>query len=527
MMNTSKNSGKYIQSRTFSLPWRSPGPNRAGPACSLPWRVRCAMHTRAIAQIFVFVAVFCEAWQCCVGNMKMKSTFWGIPNIFINITGPGGKYITLNTQSICDSEELLTERIQELKEEREIASMFSGSTMDGISKLDLFGELKLYLKNLSQSLDDRMSFLVHSPPPGNNITIHSKGIYVQVSAKCIHEKWRFCMLVTEVKLHRSHRICFHPKDIVRNAYQEIQFLETKQGRFKWHMKVLNASTAIAFMQNKNDNFDAYPSVENWDGVKLESNGQIFLSTTCSDRIGNAPTRFKHYMVNDMQSPPIHHAMCFEEWEKSYPTTHVRNTPMGTTPHDNRKPPLYKVLSVLSSARSTFGSNYDTVSLGHGDKLFFEFILQRYPAYKNIVEFGTFVGVFSIYLGVSAALRGGVLTSFDIVDIRNDRVKKAWLSNMKFEIADLENPDNISEVTVGALKSSDLLFGAGGNKDLEASIYAKYLPIGAGLFQHDYTYDHKRTQDNYEPLRGLGFEPMYEEVAKYYNSCGRFWIRKHK
>ena len=67
----------------------------------------------------------------------------------------------------------------------------------------------------------------------------------------------------------------------------------------------------------------------------------------------------------------------------------------------------------------------------------------------------------------------------------------------------KNPDNISEVTVGALKSSDLLFGAGGNKDLEASIYAKYLPIGAGLFQHDYTYDHKRTQDNYEPLRGLG------------------------
>ena len=123
----------------------------------------------------------------------------------------------------------------------------------------------------------------------------------------------------------------------------------------WHMKVLNGSTALAFMQKKHDSFDAYPSVENWDGVKLESHGQIFLSTTCSDRIGNAPTRFKHYMVNDMQSPPIHHAMCFEEWENSYPTKRVRNIPMGTTPHDNRKPPLYKVLSVLSSARSTFGS----------------------------------------------------------------------------------------------------------------------------------------------------------------------------
>ena len=65
--------------------------------------------------------------------------------------------------------------------------------MDGISKLGLFDELKLYLKNLSQSLDDRIA-LVPPPPPGNNITIHSKGIYVQVSAKYIHEKWSFACL---------------------------------------------------------------------------------------------------------------------------------------------------------------------------------------------------------------------------------------------------------------------------------------------------------------------------------------------
>ena len=82
----------------------------------------------------------------------MKSMSWGIPSIFLNVTGPGGKYITLNTPSICDSEELLTARIQELKKQKEIASMFrDGSTMDGISKLGLFDELKLYLKNLSQS----------------------------------------------------------------------------------------------------------------------------------------------------------------------------------------------------------------------------------------------------------------------------------------------------------------------------------------------------------------------------------------
>ena len=70
---------------------------------------------------------------------------------------------------------------------------------------------------------------------------------------------------------------------------------------------------------------------------------------------------------------------------------------------------------------------------------------------------------------------GVYSPVLIFDIRNDRVKKAWLSNMKFEIADLENPDNISEVTV--VSKIFRSFGAGGNKDLEASIYAKYLPIG--------------------------------------------------
>merc|ERR1712072_1595027 len=67
-----------------------------------------------------------------------------------------------------------------------------------------FKELKLYLKSLIQSLGDQMSLQVHSPPPGNNVTVYSKGIAVQIVATCIHEKWRVCMHIVEAKTDRSH-----------------------------------------------------------------------------------------------------------------------------------------------------------------------------------------------------------------------------------------------------------------------------------------------------------------------------------
>ena len=90
---------------------------------------------------------------------------------------------------------------------------------------------------------------------------------------------------------------------------------------------------------------------------------------------------------------------------------------------------------------------------------------------------------------------------------------------------MEDPNNIDKKVIKVLQSADLLFGAGGDKDLESLLYAEYLPVGAGLLQHDFSYYHNRPQSSFEGLEKLGFQPMYEDVAKYYNSCARFWIRE--
>ena len=42
--------------------------------------------------------------------------------------------------------------------------------------------------------------------------------------------------------------------------------------------------------------------------------------------------------------------------------------------------------------------------------------------------------------------------------------------------------------IPVLQKTDLLFNDGWQKDVESQLYAKYLPIGAGVFQHDFSYN---------------------------------------
>ena len=70
----------------------------------------------------------------------------------------------------------------------------------------------------------------------------------------------------------------------------------------------------------------------------------------------------------------------------------------------------------------------------------------------------------------------------------------------------------------------LLVNDGGDKHVESALYARFLPRGAGLLQHDWTYDHATPQAGYARLERLGFTPMYEDVAVFLNSCARFWLR---
>lgn len=193
-------------------------------------------------------------------------------------------------------------------------------------------------------------------------------------------------------------------------------------------------------------------------------------------------------------------------------------------------PLRDYVSVLSASRGLFGVQYDTNAFGHGDHMFLHFLLGRHPEFRKLVEFGTFVGTTSLYLGMVARLRGpsdgnnvNILHTFDIRDWRSDAVRAAWLPNMAFHLADLEVP-LLDEAATAAVRNADFLFVDGNNKPLEAALYAHLLPIGSGMLLHDWTYDHMRNQ-RFRHLERLGFEALYEDLAVQLNSCARFWIRR--
>ena len=64
---------------------------------------------------------------------------------------------------------------------------------------------------------------------------------------------------------------------------------------------------------------------------------------------------------------------------------------------------------------------------------------------------------------------------------------------------------------------------GGNKDVEAKLYAGFLPRGAGYFQHDFSYSLDPKVQKGWFASSYSLKPMYEDVGKMFNSCGRFWI----
>merc|ERR1711968_294285 len=75
--------------------------------------------------------------------------------------------------------------------------------------------------------------------------------------------------------------------------------------------------------------------------------------------------------------------------------------------------------------------------------------------------------------------------------------------------------------------SDFLFVDGGNKKVEAYLYAGNLKVGAGLLMHDYEYENrieKASKQHDSILQQMGFSVMYEKIATGFNSCARFWIR---
>jgi hypothetical protein len=352
-----------------------------------------------------------------------------------------------------------------------------------------------------------ISHLLHSAhsltliTPFNQSILHEKKINLQIQPYSCPELGKslqtLCWTIKSIEFplrSKTINLCVHENRITAPHFLAIGG------------NIGNGTYSFTVQANDHDTANHYKELGYSDKrpySNCKASGTFQLITTCANKVFNSQVKLSG-MTNSIQTPPLHNAKCYEEWMNNMPT-------------------LYSMLDVLSSSRSTFGSHYTEQAFGHGDKLFVEFVMQRHEYFKNLVEFGTWTGVTSLFFGMIAGLRGGTLTTIDIADQRSLPVLNIWLDNMYFHLADLENENNVDKGTIKALTKADFLFNDGWNKHIEAKIYTDYLPLGAGYLEHDYSYDHTRSQKKYF-LNKLGFEIMYEDVAIHFNSCARFWIR---
>ena len=117
-------------------------------------------------------------------------------------------------------------------------------------------------------------------------------------------------------------------------------------------------------------------------------------------------------------------------------------------------------------------------------------------------------------------------TFDIKDFRQPHIVTAWMDNMEFTIANLEQIP-LNQEAVKSVLDADFLFVDGGNKHVEAVLYAGLMKVGSGIFIHDYQYENEdfdAPTKKFLELEEMGFSPYYEAAALLFNSCGRFWIK---
>ena len=221
-----------------------------------------------------------------------------------------------------------------------------------------------------------------------------------------------------------------------------------------------------------------------------------------------------------------HPACYDMWER-LPTLNVYSNKVHGT-------------------GGVFGHVGKGALMSKSDYVMLDFVFAAHAEAANIVEFGTALGVTSLYLGMVARMRGGELVTYDYLnslagwatDCRIPSVRKAWLDNMHFKQDDLlatrqacktRGPEELAGTCVPCsadvardVAGADVFLVDNGDKIREASLYAKYLRRGAVIMVHDHC---GPWGEAYEALLPpFGFKPMYGPFASHIGSCLRIWVR---
>jgi hypothetical protein len=215
-----------------------------------------------------------------------------------------------------------------------------------------------------------------------------------------------------------------------------------------------------------------------------------------------------------------HAACYDMWER-LPTLNV---------YSNK---IYGVGGV-------FGHMGKGALMSKADYIILDFVFGAHQEAANILEFGTALGVTSLYLGMVARMRGGQLVTYDYLDTdcRSASVKKGWLDNMHFKQDDLlatraacktRGPEELAGTCVPCSASvardvagADVFLVDNGEKIREASLYAKYLRRGGVIMVHDHCGPWGEAYEDLLPP--FGFKPVYGPFASHIGSCLRAWVR---
>jgi len=186
----------------------------------------------------------------------------------------------------------------------------------------------------------------------------------------------------------------------------------------------------------------------------------------------------------------------------------------------RMPALCQYLTMgCRGSRHVFG--FRDVQFSHADYLFLDFVFTAVPELQHATELGTRTGGTSLYLGMLARLRTGVVHTFDIKDTRAPAVQKAWLPDVEFFAEDILKHGATSSVIDSVSRENTAVLMDNGDKLKEVELYGQHLHRGNILLVHDWGDEVFQSE-----IDGLldGYEPVFEEFAEHLQTSLRAWRR---
>jgi predicted O-methyltransferase YrrM len=160
-----------------------------------------------------------------------------------------------------------------------------------------------------------------------------------------------------------------------------------------------------------------------------------------------------------------------------------------------------------------------------DRIYFEHIWKYNPQIKNVVEFGTLLGITSLYFGMFVALRGGKLITFDFVDERLKEVKKIWLPEMEYIKMDILVSAQ-QKVIEYISKPDTFVFIDNGNKAKEVLLYTEHVANGNIVAVHDWAPEGNEAV-SLPHLLNLGYKELFPDIRRMTGTGVRGFIRECK